>query len=57
MDNLLNDVGQRGMARAYVADPPLVRIHEARFPSQIEAVEAAGEAAGGGGGERGGALR
>lgn len=36
IDNVMNDVGQLGMARAYVADPPLVREHEAGFASQIE---------------------
>lgn len=34
IDNLMNDVGQLGRVRAYVADPPLV--HEAGFPSQID---------------------
>ena len=36
IDNLMNDMGQLGRVRAYVADPPLVQIHDAQFPSQIE---------------------
>ena len=36
IDNLMNDVGQLGLVRAYVADPPLVQVHEAGFASQIE---------------------
>lgn len=36
IDNLMNDIGQLGMIRQYVADPTLVKVHEAGFPSQIE---------------------
>ncbi|KAL4531687.1 hypothetical protein Ndes2526B_g04211 [Nannochloris sp. 'desiccata'] len=36
IDNLMNDVGQLGLVRAYIADPPLVKIHEAGFASQID---------------------
>ena len=36
IDNLMNDLGQLGILRAYVTDPPLVRVHEVGFPSQIE---------------------
>jgi len=36
IDNLMNDIGQLGLVRAYVADPSLVKIHEAGFASQIE---------------------
>jgi hypothetical protein len=36
IDNLMNDVGQLGMAAAYVADPALVRVHPSGFASQIE---------------------
>ena len=36
IDNIMNDIGQLGLVRAYVADPPLVKIHEAGFASQIE---------------------
>ena len=36
IDNLMNDVGQLGEVRAYVADPPLVKVHERKFQSQIE---------------------
>jgi hypothetical protein len=35
IDNVMNDVGQLGRVKAYVADPPLVRVHEAGFPSTI----------------------
>jgi hypothetical protein len=36
IDNVMNDLVQLGRAKAYVADPPLVRVHEAAFESQIE---------------------
>jgi hypothetical protein len=36
IDNIMNDIGQLGMVRAYVADPPLAKVHEAGFASQIE---------------------
>lgn len=36
IDNAMNDAGQLGRVKAYVADPPLVRVHEAGFPSTID---------------------
>lgn len=36
IDNVMNDLVQLGRVKAYVADPPLVRVHEAAFASQIE---------------------